>query len=62
MKIPVGDFLRGMKGLPGWLKTVLQFTKGIVIKRGNIEIGLNERNTMGGRNDTPFDKPHQPGR
>ncbi len=62
MKIPVGDFLRGLGDrLPGWLRTVLQYTKGIVIRKGNIEIGLNEDHRIG-KPKTPFDKPHRPGR
>jgi len=59
--IPVGDFLRGLGDkLPKWLQTVLQYTKGIVIKRGDIEIGLNEDHHIGG--NKPFNKPHRPGR
>lgn len=62
MKIPLGDFLRGLGDkVPSWLRTVLQFTKGISIRRGGIEVGLNEDHTLGGSNK-PFDKPHQPGR
>lgn len=62
MKIPLGDFLRGLGDkLPSWLQTVLKFTKGISIRRGGIEVGLNQDHTLGGSNK-PFDKPHQPGR
>jgi hypothetical protein len=59
--IPVGDFLRGLGDkLPKWLRTVLQFTKGMSIRRGGIEIGLNKDHTIDG--DKPFNKPHLPGR
>ena len=61
-RIPVGDLLRGLGDkLPSWLRKVLEFTKGITIKRGNLEIGLNEDHRIGG-GKKPFNKPHRPGR
>lgn len=61
MKIPVGDFLRSLGDrLPKWLQTVLQYTKGIVIRKGTIEIGLDERPTLP-RGGSDLDRPHRPG-
>lgn len=53
MKFPLGDILRAL--LPWkWLK----FGKGISIKKGDIEIQLDEKHGLGTK-PKPFNKPHR---
>ena len=42
-EIPVGDVLRKIDKLPGWLKWILNLTKGIRITKGGTTIVLSER-------------------
>lgn len=44
-EIPVGDMVRKLK-LPGWLRWVMNLVKGMRIKKGNVEIVLDEKPSM----------------
>lgn len=58
MKIPVGDILR--KLLPKW--TWLNFLKGTSIKRGDVEIMLDQDHGLNRSDPKPFNRPSRPGR
>lgn len=60
MKIPLGDIIRKLAPPGSIVAKIFQWTKGIVIRRGDVEIHLNERDTIGGRG-SDLDKPHRPG-
>lgn len=57
--IPIGDLLRSLK-LPGWLRAILNFTKGRKVEVGGVDILLDQRSGA-----TPprsgLDQPHRIG-
>jgi hypothetical protein len=50
--IPAGDVLRSSKGLPGWLRTILNIVKGWTIRAGPVDIQLDQKSG-------PLEGPHK---
>jgi hypothetical protein len=60
MKIPLGDILRSIfKG--GWIRKILDATRGRTVSIGEHDIGLNEGHGPSKPGESPFDRrPHRP--
>jgi len=62
VNIRVGDFLRSIVAPHTFLGKILQWTKGISIRRGKTTIHLNEDHGPAKPGESRFDRtPHRPG-
>lgn len=58
MKFPLGDILRLIVKPASFLGRILSKTKGVSVKVGGHEIGLDQGH---GPSSGPLERPHQPG-
>ena len=55
--IPAGDIVRGLK-IPGWLRAILNFVKGVRVHAGPVDILLDQRDGATPPR-TGLDQPHK---
>lgn len=60
MRFPLGDLVRAIAKPGSWLARVFSWTRGISVKVGDHEIGLDQNHGPAGRG-ADLDKPHRPG-